>query len=64
MALTLHICPGDNGAVVWASGDVDTNAAETFQDMMQSVMRRHSASLLLDLSGSVHGLRRPCARSC
>ena len=51
MALTLHICPGDNGAVVWASGDVDTNAAETFQDMMQSVMRRHSASLLLDLSG-------------
>ena len=51
MALTLHICPGDNGAVVWASGDVDTNAAETFQDMMQSVMRRHSPSLLLDLSG-------------
>ena len=36
---------------MWASGDVDTNAAETFQDMMQSVMRRHSASLLLDLSG-------------
>ena len=51
MALTLHVCPGDSGAVVWASGDVDTNAAETFQDMMQSVMRRHSASLLLDLSG-------------
>ena len=51
MALTLHICPGDSRAVVWASGDVDTNAAETFQDMMQSVMRRHSPSLLLDLSG-------------
>src|ERR1700750_235162 len=51
MALTLHICPGDSVAVVWARGDVDTNAAETFQDMMQSVMRRHSPSLLLDLSG-------------
>ena len=63
MALTLHICPGDNRAVVWASGDVDTNAAETFQDMMQSVMRRHSASLLLDLSGvsfmDCAGLRAP-----
>ena len=51
MALTLHICPADGGAVVWASGDVDTNAAETFQGMMQLVMRRHSPSLLLDLSG-------------
>jgi len=51
MALTLHVCPGDSGAVVWASGDVDTNAAETFQDMMHAVMRRHGASLLLDLSG-------------
>ena len=51
MALTLHICPGDNGAVVWASGDVDTNVAETFRDMMLRVMRRHSPSLLLDLSG-------------
>ena len=51
MALTLHVCPRDRGAVVWASGDVDTNAAETFQDMMQSVMRRHGPSLLLDLSG-------------
>ena len=51
MALTLHICPGDSVTVVWASGDVDTNAAETFQDMMQLVMRRHSPSLLLDLSG-------------
>jgi hypothetical protein len=40
MALTLHVCPEDNGAVVWASGDVDTNVAETFQDMMLSVMRR------------------------
>src|SRR5690348_7681924 len=38
-------------AVVWASGDVDTNVAETFQDMMLAVMRRHSPSLLLDLSG-------------
>lgn len=52
MALTLHVCPGDSGAVVWASGDVDTNVAETFQDMMLSVMRRHSPSLLLDLSGA------------
>ena len=51
MALTLHICPADGGAVVWASGDIDTNAAETFQDMMLQVMRRHSPSLLLDLSG-------------
>ena len=51
MALTLHICPGDNGAVVWASGDVDTNVAEVFRDMMLSVMRRHSSWLLLDLSG-------------
>src|SRR6201985_2172956 len=51
MALTLHICPGDNGAVVWASGDVDTNAPETFKAMMQWVMRSHGASLLLDLSG-------------
>ena len=51
MALTLHICPGDNRAVVWASGDVDTNVAEVFRDMMLSVMRRHSPSLLLDLSG-------------
>src|SRR6201989_705070 len=51
MALTLHICPGDSVTVVWASGGVDTNAAETFQDMMQSGTRRHSASLLLDLSG-------------
>jgi anti-anti-sigma factor len=51
MALTLHICPADGGAVVWASGDVDTNVAETFQDMMLAVMRRHSPSLLLDLSG-------------
>ena len=51
MALTLHVCPEDSGAVVWASGDVDTNVAETFQDMMLSVMRRHSPSLLLDLSG-------------
>ena len=51
MALTLHVCPGDSSAVVWASGDVDTNVAETFRDMMLSVMRRHSPSLLLDLSG-------------
>ncbi len=51
MALTLHVCPGDSGAVVWASGDIDTNVAETFQDMMLSVMRQHSPSLLLDLSG-------------
>jgi anti-anti-sigma factor len=51
MALTLHVCPGDSGAVVWASGDVDTNMAEVFRDMMLRVMRRHSPSLLLDLSG-------------
>ena len=51
MALTLHVCPRDSSAVVWASGDVDTNVAETFRDMMLSVMRRHSPSLLLDLSG-------------
>jgi anti-sigma B factor antagonist len=51
MALTLHICPADAGAVVWASGDVDTNVAETFQDVMLAVMRRHSPLLLLDLSG-------------
>ena len=51
MALTLHVCPGDSGAVVWASGDVDTNVAETFQDIMLAVMRRHSPLLLLDLSG-------------
>lgn len=51
MALTLHVCPGDSSAVVWASGDVDTNVAEVFRDMMLSVMRRHSPSLLLDLSG-------------
>ena len=51
MALTLHVCPGDSSAVVWASGDVDTNVAEVFRDMMLSVMRRHSSSLLLDLSG-------------
>ena len=51
MALTLHICPADGGAVVWASGDVDTNVAETFQDMMLAVMRGHRPSLLLDLSG-------------
>ena len=42
---------GIAGAVVWASGDVDTNVAETFQDMMLSVMRREDPSLLLDLSG-------------
>ena len=51
MALTLHVCPGDSGAVVWASGGVDTNVTEAFQDMMLSVMRRHSPSLLLELSG-------------
>ena len=51
MALTLHVCPGDSSAVVWASGDVDTNMAEVFRDMMLRVMRRHSPSLLLDLSG-------------
>src|SRR5258708_29725761 len=51
MALTLHVCPEDSGAVLWASGDVDTDVAETFQDIMLSVMRRHSPSLLLDLSG-------------
>ena len=51
MALTLHICPADAGAVVWASGDVDTNVAETFQDVMLAVMRRHNPLLLLDLSG-------------
>lgn len=51
MALTLHICPADGGAVVWASGDVDTNVAGTLQDMMLSVMRRQGPSLLLDLSG-------------
>jgi anti-anti-sigma factor len=51
MALTLHVCPWDSGAVVWVSGDVDTNVAKTFQDMMLSVMGRHSPSLLLDLSG-------------
>ena len=51
MALTLHACPGDSSAVVWVSGDVDTNVAETFRDMKLSVMRRHGPSLLLDLSG-------------
>ena len=51
MALTLHICPGDSGAAVWASGDIDTNVAEAFQDVMLAVIRMHSPSLLLDLSG-------------
>src|SRR3982074_3437007 len=51
MALTLHVCPGDSGAVVWASGDVDTNVAETFQGMMLSVMRGHSPPRLPALSG-------------
>jgi anti-anti-sigma factor len=51
MALTLHVCPGDSSAAVWVIGDVDTNAAEVFRDMMLRVMRRHSPSLLLDLSG-------------
>jgi anti-sigma B factor antagonist len=51
MALTLHVCPGDSSAVVRVTGDVDTNAAEVFRDMMLRVMRRHSPSLLLDLSG-------------
>src|SRR6201996_6816112 len=51
MALTLHVCPGDSSAVVWASGDVDTNVAETFRDMVLSVMRRNTLSPLLDLSG-------------
>jgi len=51
MALRLHVCPVDRSADVWASGDVDTSVAETFRDMMLSVMRRHSPSLLLDLSG-------------
>jgi anti-anti-sigma factor len=51
MALALHVCPRDRGAVVWASGDVDTNAAGTFQDMMLSVMRGQGPALLLDLSG-------------
>src|ERR1700748_3712225 len=51
MALTLHVCPGDSSAVVWASGDVDTNMAGGFRAIMLRVMRRHSPSLLLDLSG-------------
>jgi len=51
MALTLHLCPRDRGAVVWARGDVDTDAAGTFQDIMLQVMRRQGPSLLLDLSG-------------
>jgi anti-anti-sigma factor len=51
MAVTLHVCPGDRGTVVCASGDVDTNAAEPFQDTMLGVMRRYSPWLLLDLSG-------------
>ena len=64
MALTLHVCPGDSSAVVWASGDVDTNVAEVFRDMMLRVMRRHSPSLLLDLSGSRSWTAPACARSC
>jgi hypothetical protein len=63
MALTLHVCPGDSGAVVWARGDVDTNVAETFQDMMQSVMRRHGPSLLF-CPGSRSWTAPACARSC
>jgi len=51
MALTLHVCPGDNSAVVWVIGNVETNAAEVFRDMMLRVIRRHGPSLLLDLSG-------------
>ncbi len=51
MALTVHVCPADSGAVVWTGGDVDINAAETFQGMMLQVMRSHGPSLLLDLSG-------------
>src|ERR1700748_2250600 len=45
------VCPGGSSTGEWAAGDVDTNAAETFRDMMLSVLRRHSPSLLLDLSG-------------
>ena len=51
MALTLDVCPGDRGTLVRGSGDIDTNAAEAFQDMMLAVMRRHNPLLLLDLSG-------------
>lgn len=51
MVLTLHVYPCDSGAVVWANGDIDTTVAETFQDMMLSVLRQYSPSLVLDLSG-------------
>jgi anti-anti-sigma factor len=51
MALTLHVCPGDVGTIVWVSGDVDFNTAGAFQDMLLRVMRRHSPWLLVDLSG-------------
>lgn len=51
MALTLHVCPGDVGTIVWVNGDVDFNTADAFQDMLLRVMRRHSPWLLVDLSG-------------
>ena len=51
MALTLHVCPGDRGTLVWVSGDVDFNAAGAFQDMLLRVMLRHSPWLLVDLAG-------------
>jgi len=51
MALTLHVCPGDIGTIVWVSGDVDFNTSGALQDMLLRVMQRHSPWLLVDLSG-------------
>lgn len=51
MDLTLCVRPCDRGTIVWVGGEVDGNAAVPLQDLLLRVMRVHSPSLLLDLSG-------------
>lgn len=51
MGLTLCVSPGDCGTIVQVGGEVDVSVAGPLQDLLLGVMRTHSPSLLLDLSG-------------
>jgi anti-sigma B factor antagonist len=51
MGLTLGVRPGDRDTIVWVSGDVDVNTADSLPDLWLEIMPANDPTVLLDLSG-------------
>jgi len=50
MGLTLCVHPDDRGTIVRIGGEIDVCVAETLEEGLLRIMRRHTPRLLLDLS--------------